>query len=578
MAFQPPIFAPSRPSDTVLEAKQPPPVIKSSYPAHSDQFREWVLFPNAQARPQPETPSSTFSPQTAALSRLSELGSLGTTAPFDQNHEHDDVPEDDEELDSLDEGLHAFHEQIADQGPTAFYQDGSILPTHDGLGTFPASSHPVQEHLWHFERFNPRRRSLGHHRRRSSVQRRLDASELHDEIQMEKQTIDRIERWRMEHSHFLLEEVEKETRRTSGSHPEISQAVLDRNMDVGAFSPVSERIAMSIGTRSSMSSQDTSNVWDHIVRKLVKDLLGVDEMQLAVISGEALMREDNSASPYHSSTDRDSSKQSLATQLSLMRNLTFLDRLSQEILGILRRFSYVPVTMDTLINPINLDYAGLPVTESHRDQHTTMPGHTHAEMSETEDQPCPASKFNPTPQDHDGSLSPAADFSHAALWGIEEEPERESTAARQEVDYWQQTLSIRTVFRILHQHFTARRRPLLTSTTTLLSSSNSNNKTSTNNIATTSTADSLRRAAVIRKHHPLISSSQQPGGKRSSRTYSGYGTRNMWSSILKRSESSCRSASARNHRRGSGSSRNYWDLGGSIGSGSVGGIGVWGEV
>ncbi|KAI4195708.1 MAG: hypothetical protein LQ350_007032 [Teloschistes chrysophthalmus] len=574
MAFQPPIFAPSRPSDTVLEAKQAPPAINTTHQAHSDQSREWVLFPNAQTRPQPQTPSSTtFSPQTAALSRLSELGSLGTAAPFDLIHEHGDIPEDDEELDSLDEGLHAFHEQMPDQAPTAFYHDASILPTHDGLGTFPASSHPVQEHLWHFERFNPRRRSLGQHRRRSSVQRRLDASELHDEVQMEKQTIDRIERWRTEHSQFLLEEVEKETRRMAGSHPGIPQAALGRNLDAGAFSPVSAGMARSIGRRASMSSQDTSNAWDHIVRKLVKDLLGVDEMQLAVISGEALMREDNSASLYHSSPDRSSSKQSLVTQSSLTRNLTFLDRLSQEILGILRQFSYVPVTMDTLISPINLDYAGLPVTESHHNQHTTMPGHTHAEMSETENQPCPATKFNPTLQDHDGSLSPAADFSHAALWGIEEEPERESTAARQEADYWQQTLSIRTVFRILHQHFSARRRPLITSATLL--SSNSNNKTSTN-IATISTADSLRRAAVIRKHHPLISSSQP--GKRVSRTYSGYGTRNMWSSILKRSESSCASAGARNHRRGSGSSRNYWDLGGSIDSGSLGGIGVWGEV
>ncbi|KAL8777732.1 MAG: hypothetical protein Q9194_002392 [Teloschistes cf. exilis] len=568
MAFQPPIFAPSRPSDTVLEAKQLPPAINPTHQAHSDQSREWVLFPTAQARPQLQTPSSTFSPQTAALSRLSELASLGTAAPFDQ-----DVPEDDEELDSLDEGLHAFHEQMVDQAPTAFYHDGSILPTHDGLGTFPASSYSVQEHLWHFERFNPRRRSLGYHRRRSSVQRRLDASELHDEVQMEKQTIDRIEQWRMEHSRFLLEEVEQETRRKPGSHPGIPPAVVDRNMDVGAFSPVSEGIAKSIGRRGSLSSQDTSNAWDHIVRKLVKDLLGVDEMQLAVISGEALMREDSPTPPYRSSPDRNSSQQSLVTQLSLIRNLTFLDRLSQEILGLLRQFSYVPIAMDTLINPINLDYAGLPVTESHHDQHTTMPGPSHAEMSETEDQTCPATKFNPTLQDHDGSLTPAADFSHAALWGIEEEPERESTAARQEVDYWQQTLSIRTVFRILHQHFTARRRPLLTSATLL--SSNSNNKTSTN-IATTSTADSLRRAAVIRKHHPLISSSQP--GKRSSRTCSGYGSRSMLSSILKRSESSCRSASARNNRRGSGSSRNYWDLGGSIGSGSIGGIGVWGEV
>ncbi|KAI4252959.1 MAG: hypothetical protein LQ352_003980 [Teloschistes flavicans] len=572
MAFQPPILAPSRPPITVPEGKQSPPAIPFTHQAHSEQSREWVLFPNAQARPHPQSPSTTFSPQTAGLSRLSELASLGTAAPFDQILEHDGIS-DDEELDSLDEGLHAFHDQMTDRGPTAFYQDGSVLPTHDGLGTFPASSHPVQEHLWHFERFNPRRRSLGHHRRRSSVQRKLDTLELQDEVPMEKQTRDRIERWRMANSHFLLEEVEKETRMTSGSHHEIPQAVEGKNVNAGALSSVPEGIAMSTGRRTSANFQDTSNAWDHIVRRLVEDLLGVDEMKLAVISGEALMREESLALPYHSSPDRDSSKRSLATRLSPIGNLTFLDRLSQEIVGILCQFSYAPISMGTLINPINLDYAGLPITEPHDEQQPTLPVPTPAEISETDNEFCSATKFNPTLRGHDGSLSPAADFSHAALWGIEEEPERESTAARQEVDYWQQTPSVRMVFRILHQHFTARRRPLLTTTT--LMSSNNNNKTSTN-VATTSTADSLRRAAVIRKHHPLISSSQP--GKRSSRAYSGHGTRNMLSSIVKRSESSCKSASARNNRRGSGSSRNYWDLGGSVGSSSVGGIGVWGEV
>ncbi|KAL8691894.1 MAG: hypothetical protein Q9218_002962 [Villophora microphyllina] len=573
MAFQQPIVAPSRPPLTVFEAKQSSPPTPLTQQAPSEKSREWVLFPNTRARSHTQTPTTTFSPQTAGLSRLSEFGSLGTAAPHDHNIDYDDALEDDEELDSLDEGLHAFHEHLADQGSMDFYQDGSILPTHDGLGTFPASSHPVQEHLWHFERFNPRRRSLGHHRRRSSVQRRLDTLEVHDELQMEKQRTDRIERWRIDHSNFLLEEVEKETRRTMSRHHEhwgassYNVAIEDRRRNAVALSTALERTTVPISERDPGNFEDTPNAWDHIIQRLVQDLLGVDDMKLAIISGEALITEGGQLQFDRSTQGSKPSIRSFVTQSIPIRNLTLLNQLSQELLSALRRYSYAPITVGSLVNPVNLDYAGLPVNEPYHQQQSAVPIPTQPELPEAENELNPGPQFKPTLKDHNCPASPTADSKHAALWGIEEEPERQSTTI-QDLDYWQQTPSIRMVFRILHQHFTARRRPLLT-TNTLAS-----NKPS--NVATTSTADSMRRAAVIRKHHPLISSSQQT--KRNSRPYSSHGIRHLASPFLRRSESSCASISARHNRRGSGSSRNYWDLGGSIGSGSVGGIGVWGEV
>src|SRR5436305_14049173 len=86
-----------------------------------------------------------------------------------------------------------------------------VLPTHDGLGTFPTSSLPVQEQLWQHEQYNPKRKFGGYHRRRSSVQRRLDTiEELESQVSNEKRM--RIEKW-LEHSQVFLEEIEKQTRR-----------------------------------------------------------------------------------------------------------------------------------------------------------------------------------------------------------------------------------------------------------------------------------------------------------------------------------------------------------------------------
>jgi hypothetical protein len=80
---------------------------------------------------------------------------------YDEDAEKDAIKEKEEysELDSLDGYLHEFRERSVDR--QSVEASGTVLPTHDGLGSFrideTAMGEEVQEHLYAFERFNPRR-------------------------------------------------------------------------------------------------------------------------------------------------------------------------------------------------------------------------------------------------------------------------------------------------------------------------------------------------------------------------------------------------------------------------------------
>ncbi|KAL8736899.1 MAG: hypothetical protein Q9181_002217 [Wetmoreana brouardii] len=563
MAFQQPILDPSRSQLTASDVRQVSREIPSVHQAHLEKSQEWLLFPT-------QTPSTAYTPQTAGLSRLSEFGS------FAYDNEDDDVLEDHEELDSLDEGLHAFQEPVSDQELGNAYLHSSILPTHDGLGTFPASSRPVQEHLWHFERYNPQRKSLGHQRRRSSVQRKLDVLEADDGIRMEEKRMHRIEEWRCEHSRILLEEVEKQRRRRSSllQGPQETTTLeipwRSSNNHIGAASSISEEIATINPGLGAGNLENNENAWDYIIGRLLRDFLGIDEILLPLISGEAVLVNASHVHPDGSALGSNSPRQSLVLQSHSRWSLTLLDRLSQELASFLHQFFYTPTGVGSLLNPVALPYAGMSITAPDVGQPPSSSS-AQAEEADEESETTPAPVFNPTLKE--SPLSSASDSGQAALWGIEEEPVEDLA---QEREYWEQAPSMKTIFRLLHHHFTSRRRPLL------MSSTLGSNKPS--NVATTSTADSLRRAAIIRRNHPLVSSQHTRRTAASSilnhgqRQHGSHNMRNMTSPLFKRSESSCASISARNARRGSGSSRNYWGLGGSIGSGSLGGIGAWGEV
>ncbi|KAL8782602.1 MAG: hypothetical protein Q9213_005234 [Squamulea squamosa] len=574
MAFQQPILAPSQSTVPQPEKNRPAP---SNVLPQQAQLAEWVLFPNATQHTKSSSPtvSTSYSPQTAGLSRLSDFGSLNTAALPNNDHQAGDAHEDDE-LDSLDEGLHAFNEHMFDHHAALIDQSRSILPTHDGLGTFPGSSIPVQEHLWHFERFNSQRRSFGHHRRRSSVQRRLDALEVEDGLQIEQDRMERIETWRIEHSRILLEEVEKATRKNPNQQEglfdaTVSELAMETRTDSADAGSISPKGSYTFGQEiDSRTVQQEENGWQRIVRKIIGDLLGIEDATLPLVFGEALPGGEIHLQHDTPIAGSNPIARSLALQSSRRWTVTLLESLSKELVFLLRRLAQPSAAVGSPVNPLNLDYAGIPIARPFV-QRSAVTSHRHLEQSEMDAESTPTPLFSPTPNEHPALAK--SEFGHASLWGIEEET-TETPSARQDCEYWEQTPSVRTIFRLLHQHFSARRRPLLISSAFISSKPS--------NVATTSTADSVRRAAVIRQHHPLVS--RQSARRSTTNNILGYTHRhhgnypNLTSPLFKRSESSCASISARKSKRGSGSSRNYWDFRGSIGSGSMGEMGAWGEV
>ena len=556
-------------------------IVPSPLHQELEQSQEWVLFP-ARSSTKTQTASTVQTP-TAGLSRLSDFGSLDAKSRQDEavpGETTNGSVEDDEDLDSLDEGLHAFQEPSPINRSGLFESSGSILPRHDGLGTFPTSSPPLQEQLWHFEQFNPRKRSIGvgRHRRRSSVQKRFDAIEDHDVASIEAETRERIEKWRMEQSRVLLDEIERETRRRRASV--ISQRAKTTSGPVGFEHIVKDSVAENAGDETATGSsrakspviEDSESFWQRITRRVIRDFIGIDDDLLSVIFGESLPAE--TLDGNHSS--RLGSSRSLFSETSLPIPAgtgwegRLLDRLSRELGMVLQQLTEHPGAFSTLSSPFNpsaSDYAGMPITvpTSSKSQHKPSTPTANAAASSFD--------FRPTLQDASlPAQNPAADSTHAALWGIEEEP-APTTPEEDDREYWEQTPDIKTVFRFLHNRFTSQRRPASTSKPHL-------------SIATTSTPDSLRRAAIIRQHHPLVSRAAATWEQRHAHA-------RRHSSLRRRSGSSCASSIVGSARRvglrgGSlgSSSRNYWDIGGStVGSGGGspigvggGGMGAWGEV
>ncbi|MCJ1424840.1 hypothetical protein MMC29_002728 [Sticta canariensis] len=576
MAFRQPTVASARQVSAPEAQGTTANTLSSTQPTSLEQSQQWVLFSSSQAQSSSKTKSTRTerTPRTAGLSRLSDFGSLNTLA---RSGQHDgDISEvadeaggEDEDFDSLDEGLHAFQEPPLFQSPRYFDQSGSILPTHDGLGTFQASSAPVQEQLWHFEKQNPRKRSTGYPRRTSSVQRQLDAVADDDVARVESERMARIETWRMEQSKFLLESIEKATRRremsASGRRAErdISISGTDKAIQT---SRSSDAHAPDQGDSQKANSEiEDESLFGRITRRIIRDLLGIDEALLSVIFGESLPGDD----PFFfgsSTPDSNLVGDWCDSTMTATWDTRLLERIARELGILVQQLTDHPGAFSTPLNPAHLDYAGIPVTRP--------PLQTQPELSAQPlqaDTGSASARFKPTLEAYQSRFSTSAsDTTHAALWGIEEEPTTSSPSpAAHEGDYWERTPDLGAIFRVFHHRFSSPHQP----------------STSTPNIATTATPASLRRAAVIRQHHPLVSRAAVTGTtRRSSRNAAGISHHYHH---YRRAESSCKSLSVRKGGRGgSGSSRNYWDLGGGGGSaaGSAlaaaagGGIGAWGEI
>lgn len=585
MAFRQPTFAPP-----ARQISQTQPEYHTSTPVPSPQQRaledsqEWVLFPQAQARSstQTQTTYTEGTPRTAGLSRLSDFGSLNTAAKSGQGEEdnvstNEGAIEDDEELDSLDDGLQAFQEPSPYWSSRQLDASNSILPTHDGLGTFPASSPPVQEQLWRFEQYNPRKRPAEHQQRRSSVQRRLDAATNADNLGIDSERLERIEKWRMEQSRVLLDEIEKETRRNRRSHGNgragsVTDVIGEDGVlkDSGNLAPTNNKHELNENPAESLNKQDNDSFWQRVTRRVIRDLMGIDDVVLSVIFGESLPEDRPSKRPSGAPAPNSVAPElSTSTSRGVGWKGRLLDRLTRELGILVQQLSDHPGAFTTALNPSKLDYAGIPITSPILPKPTT----TTPQDDFTPLNSSSSLQFTPTLQNHDPHHRPASsDSTHAALWGIEEE----SPSAIQDREYWERTPDLKTIFRFLHSR---------------CSSCLASPASKPANIATSSTPDSLRRAAIIRQHHPLVSRSLAQGRRGDTSYYIHHQHHNYFRSSSsaamssaaaaaqrRRAESSCGSVSVRRAR--SGGSKNYWDLrGGSVGSGSLmASMGGWGEV
>ncbi|KAF2272148.1 uncharacterized protein EI97DRAFT_235139 [Westerdykella ornata] len=553
-----------------------------------EESEEWVLFspgaPSTIART--HTTSTERTPRTAGLSRFSDFGSLDTAA---RSQDDDGITihgTEEGELDSLDDGLHAFHEP-SEYGAVAgrLLQSGeTVLPAHDGLGTFQPDM-TTQEYLWQFERQAARRPRA---RRRSSVQRRLDALESAEELNQDQESRLRIEKWRLEQSKALLEEIEKETRRRRRLSIASGARASTKGTHRDTHTSLSRRAQSATDDQSVSSEESTESLsfLERLTRRVIRGLMGIDEDTLSVIFGESLPQEATLATEEHpptSTSGQPSPSLDGSSSPADSWEYRLLERVARELGILVSQLSEHPGAFSTYRRTQAMpEYAGhTSIIRNPALGDDTLPSTT-----------SPSSPTAPSTS----VFSPqqvASHYSEASLWGIEEEPEVDPldsfrTPAAHVVDaaedlarereYWERELDVKMVFNFLVQRFSSRR-PSVSSQHEANSGSPSRRRHSSTTAGANTEALSARRAAVIRQHHPLVGNAERSLPTSSSHVRDARRRDSLYRQHLHhpiaarghtlRSSSSCASQSTKKSKHSATGSRNYWDLGGSVGSGSV---------
>ncbi|KAI0842503.1 hypothetical protein F5Y06DRAFT_257790 [Hypoxylon sp. FL0890] len=379
----------------------------------------------------------------------------------------------------------------------------------------------------------------------------------------------RIESWRLEHSRYLLEEIQKETRRRRRSLASVSvpNQEEEKAEDLASMSGIGD-----VPTDRMSQSQDWhdhdegdleaghESIWGRITRKVIRDLMGIDDKLLSVLFGEALPDEEDL-----SSTPKASVMSTLQQQVDVTMcdaadsgwQLKMLERVAKELGQLIHRLSEHPGAFSTFnrVQQMPIPYAGLPPIPEGTNDSTTSPKADEPTITVPEFQPTIGTQVRPLdiPQ-----------ATHPPKPGqANSQSQVESSGGAFTQDEWEQELDIRLVFRYLRSRFMTR--------------SSSNGGVSGNaSLASSSMQDAAAKAARVRQHHPLMSRARTAERRRSKATIPS-------SPVLFKHASSCASQSTRRSaRRSSVSSRHYWDIGGSVGTGSIiattGPMGSWGEV
>ncbi|PFH56399.1 hypothetical protein XA68_16560 [Ophiocordyceps unilateralis] len=504
----------------------------------------WVLFsPPTDATTTSYLSETDRSLPTPGRSQLSDLGSLNTVARSSQPSNasqqlidpvaDDASVEDDAELDSLDSHLPGFRSLPGAHAssPVESQKAQPVLPSHDGLGSFRLPDQPVlgrdaQDHIYQFERFNPRR-----------VRRRLDSFnrgqlDLEHGQRSEEEVRLRIEAWRLEHSRTLLDEVQRETRRRLKSHASMQRFHRPTETDTDGMSWHDEDHVQ--------PEQGDEGLLVRITRKVLKDLLGLDDRLLALLLGDTLPPEVGAVltGDQLSSTKAQES----------VRQLRLMETLSRELGVVIHQLSHHPGAFSTFarVQQMPLPYAGLPVIPESGDVPQA------AQLSDVE-----RSSRHPSAVDFQPTMPrqprAAGDLSGLAQTEDEagDECKMDSTFTQ---DEWERDLDANLVFRYVLSRFSGR--------------SKKTSAASSCHTGASTAQDSAAKMTRVRQHHPLIGRTRPVERRAFKATMPA-------SPATLRHHSSCASQSTRRSaRRSSCSSRHYWDVGGS----SHGGMGSWGEV
>ncbi|CAL3972120.1 unnamed protein product [Diplocarpon coronariae] len=564
MAFRQPTFHASQ--RVYVAPAEPQTQTQPSLPSEIAENQEWVLFSPSAASATDGGDTFTAPTRTAGHSQLSDLGSLDTAArssDFEEGsedpvEEDDDDNDDDGELDTLDSYLHAFRRECSVYRGSA-EAGGAVLPTHDGLGSFRLHEtnmgEDVQDHLYAFERFNPRR-----------VKRRRDSAELgrgiweEEGAEAERTRIRRVEKWRMEQSRLLVDEIQKETRRRKYS---MSSEKKKTTEDRGG-----EDLATLSHVENEPSDEESDGLWNRITKKVIRDLMGIDDDLLAIIFGGSLPEDDDlSTTPPATSAMEHKEPDEFSWQHRLLK------RVARELGVLISQLSEDPGAFTTYLQwqETPLPYAALPVVTETR-QHPNLQ----------------ASTITGSPQFHPTLPAEAASIaipstSLASQTRDEDAPPGAEKPLSQVLtrEDWERDLDIKMVFRYLRTRFTSKFK------STLFSPADAEFPTSsTSHLATASTADHVARAGQVQRYHPLVQQSVEGRNSTDRRTWRASVP---GSPLARRGSSSCASERlSGNGRAGmrksaSSVSRPYWDFGGqSVGSGSLiastGAMGSWGEV
>jgi hypothetical protein len=374
-------------------------------------------------------------------------------------------------------------------------------------------------------------------------------------------------------SRALLDEIRKETRRRKQSLSSERRSMIHdgREEEAATLGSVLDDQSEQSEFPTRLPEHENDGFWSRITRRVIQDLMGIDDNLLSILFGEALPEDLglSSTPPTNSFSSRDTMVG--ADMVNTTWEYRLLNHIARELGLLVNQLSDHPGAFSTYlkVQQMTLPYAGLPI----------IPEVVQDIPQETEKSTKAASApdFQPTlhtstqPIDISGGLARSAYDAERLTYDMDATPRPEAPIHRtletqdSTVEFtkeeWEKQLDIKMVFRYLRSRFTSR--PV----SHLLYSRD------VSHLATSSPQDAVARIARVRQHHPLVT-------KQKSAERRAFKVIVPSSPILHRRGSSCASQSTRKSaRRNSGSSRHYWDINGSIGSGSlIASAGAWGEA